>query len=60
VPSANDGTMQPLEHHVDERKFLRDAAADSLADVELGKRVAQKGSSDAVRQFGKKMGSKAR
>jgi len=55
MPGANNGPMQPMEHHVDEGRFIRDAAAGSLAGVELGKLAAQKGSSEAVRQFGQKL-----
>ena len=54
VPGLDNGTMPPLEHQVDEREFVREAAVSSLAGVELGKLAAQKGSSEEVRQFGQK------
>ena len=38
-----------------ERKFIMDAAHGGMAEVELGKMAAEKGSSDAVKQFGKRM-----
>jgi len=38
-----------------DRKFVMDAAHDNTAEVELGKLAAEKGSSDAVKQFGKRM-----
>lgn len=38
-----------------DRKFVMEAAMGGMAEVELGQRAAQQGSSDAVRQFGKRM-----
>jgi putative membrane protein len=38
-----------------DRKFVMDAAHGGMAEVELGKMAAEKGSSDAVKQFGKRM-----
>lgn len=49
---SNPNTMT---RQVDDRKFLKDAAMGGLEEVELGKLAAQKGSSDAVKQFGQKM-----
>ena len=40
---------------VDDRKFLEDAEVDGLTEVALGKLAVEKGSSDAVKQFGQKM-----
>jgi putative membrane protein len=40
---------------VDDKKFLKDAAAGGLAEVEFGKVAAQKGSSEEVKKFGQKM-----
>lgn len=40
---------------VDDKKFAKEAAMGGLLEVELGKLAAQKGSSDAVKQFGQKM-----
>jgi len=40
---------------VDDKKFVKDAAIGGMAEVELGKLAAEKGSSEAVKQFGQKM-----
>jgi putative membrane protein len=40
---------------VDDKKFVKDAALGGMTEVELGKLAAEKGSSDAVKQFGQKM-----
>src|SRR5689334_2902046 len=40
---------------VADRKFVMEAAQGGLAEVELGKMAAEKGASDAVKQFGKRM-----
>jgi putative membrane protein len=39
----------------DEKRFIQDAYADGLAQVELGKLAVQKASNDAVKQFAQKM-----
>lgn len=39
----------------EDRKFLEEAAAGGMAEVELGKMAQQKGSTAEVRQFGKRM-----
>src|SRR5437773_4354199 len=44
------GGMAPAD-----RKFVMEAARGGLAEVELGKLAAEKGSADAVKQFGKRM-----
>jgi putative membrane protein len=38
-----------------DRKFIMDAARGNMAEVELGKLAAERGSSDAVKQFGQRM-----
>ena len=38
-----------------DRKFVMEAAHGNMAEVELGKLAADKGASDAVKQFGKRM-----
>ena len=38
-----------------DRKFVMEVAHGGMAEVELGKLAAEKGSSDAVKQFGKRM-----
>jgi len=40
---------------VDDKKFAKNAALGGMTEVELGKLAAEKGSSDAVKQFGQKM-----
>jgi putative membrane protein len=39
----------------DDKKFLQDAAMGGMAEVAMGKLAAEKGSTDAVKQFGQKM-----
>jgi putative membrane protein len=38
-----------------DRKFMEEAAAGGMAEVDLGKLAQEKGSSDKVKQFGKRM-----
>jgi putative membrane protein len=38
-----------------DRKFMMEAARGGMAEVELGKLAAEKGSSDAVKQFGQRL-----
>ncbi len=38
-----------------DKKFVRDAAQGGMAEVELGKLAAEKGSSDEVKKFGQRM-----
>jgi putative membrane protein len=38
-----------------DRKFVMDAARGNMAEVELGKLAAEKGTADSVKQFGKRM-----
>lgn len=45
----------PMQTRVDDKKFLKDATMGGLTEVELGKLAAEKGSSDAVKQFGQKL-----
>ncbi len=53
-PGMPTDTMQTAPK-VDDKKFLHDAALGGITEVELGKLAADKGSSDAVKQFGQKM-----
>ena len=41
--------------HVDDKKFVKNAAIGGLMEVELGKVAAAKGASEGVKQFGQKM-----
>ncbi|MBV8807653.1 MAG: DUF4142 domain-containing protein [Acidobacteriaceae bacterium] len=40
---------------VDDKKFVKDAAIGGMTEVELGKLATEKGSSDAVKQYGQKL-----
>ncbi|HLY19536.1 MAG TPA: DUF4142 domain-containing protein [Bryobacteraceae bacterium] len=61
--SPTNPTMNPdvageparTQAKVDDKKFVQDAAMGGMTAVELGKLAAEKGSSDAVKQFGQRM-----
>ncbi len=40
---------------VDDKRFVKDAAIGGMTEVELGKLATEKGSSDAVKQYGQKL-----
>jgi putative membrane protein len=44
-----------IQTRMDDKKFVRDAAIAGMTEVKLGQLAADKGSTDAVRQFGQKM-----
>ena len=48
-------TADTMPRKVDDKKFVKDSALGGMTEVELGKLAAQKGSSDAVKQFGQRM-----
>lgn len=48
--TQNQGSLQSAD-----RRFVMEAARGNTAEVELGQLAADKGSSDAVKQFGKRM-----
>ena len=50
-----DNNPDAMTTRVNDKKFVKDAAIGGLTEVELGKLAAQKGSSDAVKQFGQKL-----
>lgn len=54
---SNPGANNPdtMTRKVDDKKFLKEAALGGMEEVELGKLATQKGTSDAVKQFGQKM-----
>ena len=56
-PGVNNpmDTTNPTTQHVDDKKFVKDAAEGGLAEVELGKLALQKSSNDDVKQFAQKM-----
>src|SRR5690349_19870457 len=45
----------PMQTRTDDKKFVKDATMGSMTEVELGKLASEKASSDAVKEFGKKM-----
>lgn len=53
-----DISQQDDQHNankIDEKRFVKDAFAGGLTEIELGKLAVQKASSDAVKQFAQKM-----
>jgi putative membrane protein len=52
-PDANN--PDTLTKQVDDKKFAKDAAMGGLYEVQLGKVAAEKGGSDGVKKFGRKM-----
>ena len=52
---TTDPTHMQTSMKADDRKFVKDAAIGGMTEVELGKLAGEKGSSDAVKQFGQKM-----
>lgn len=60
TPAGVDPTMGASRNdttpvRIDDKTFLKHAAVADMMQVELGKLAAEKGSSDGVRQFGRKM-----
>jgi len=53
-PNASD-TTSVVERIAADKDFLREAAQGSAAEVALGRMAQEKGSSDAVKEFGKRM-----
>ena len=49
------GAQDPAVGTMGDTQFAREAAAGGMAEVELGQLAQQKGSSEAVKNFGKKM-----
>jgi putative membrane protein len=54
-PTGPMNTPEQIPTKVDDKKFMKEAAAGGLVEVELGKLATQKASSDEVKQFGQKM-----
>ena len=54
-PGMPNGSMDSTRQRVDDRQFVKEAAMSDLTQIELGKLAAQKGSSDAMKQFGQKL-----
>ena len=55
TPGSPGNSADAMPMRVDDKRFVKDAALGGMTEVELGKLAAQKGSSDAVKQFGQKM-----
>jgi putative membrane protein len=57
APSARSETREQAKSGLprSDEKFVMDAAKGSMAEVELGKMAAEKGTSDLVKQFGQRM-----
>ena len=57
TPGANPGAVPDLQTdpYAADKDFLKNAAESSAAQVQLGKLAQDKASSDAVKEFGKKM-----
>lgn len=61
MPSTQGASpdIRPSESTIDpfsaDKKFVKDAAEGSLTEVELGKLAQEKGSSEAVKEFGSRM-----
>jgi len=54
-PVAGDSTRDSPPTKIDDKTFLKRIAGEDILQVELGKLAAEKGSSDAVKQYGRKM-----
>ena len=51
MPTANDTTQV----RIDDKKFVQNAVAGGMTEIELGNLASQKAASDALKQFGQKM-----
>jgi putative membrane protein len=54
-PGQTQTGQESMPKQVDDKKFAKNAVLGGMTEVELGKLAAEKGSSDAVKQFGQKM-----
>jgi len=50
-----DSTQEAMDPYAADKQFLKEAAESASAAVEFGKIAEEKGSSDAVKQFGKRI-----
>jgi putative membrane protein len=54
-PDASQDQRQMTDPFASDREFVKDAAEGSALEIELGKLAQEKGSSEAVKEFGKRM-----
>jgi putative membrane protein len=54
-PVTGDIARDGMPIKIDDKAFLKRVAVDNMMQMELGKLAAEKGSSDAVKQYGRKM-----
>lgn len=57
-PGYNPGAVNetpPMQQKVNDQKFLKKAAEGGMAEIAMGKLAEQKGSTEAVKQFGQKL-----
>jgi len=54
-PGDRPSASMDTDLHVNDKAFVKKAAEDSVTEVELGKLAQEKGSSDAVKEYGKRM-----
>jgi putative membrane protein len=55
IPSQDSAPAKPAVKTMSDKQFAREAASGGLAEVKLGQLALDKGSSDAVKTFGRKM-----
>ena len=55
APTLDQTSPSGMSEHVDDKKFVKDAALGGLTEVELGKLAEEKSSNDQVKQFAQKM-----
>jgi putative membrane protein len=53
--NSQTDTGQREPKRIDEKKFIQDAAVDDLTEVAMGKLAVEKGSDDAIKQYGQKL-----
>ena len=54
-PGDRPSASMDTDLHVNDKAFVKKAAEDSVTEVELGKLAQEKGSSEAVKEYGKRM-----
>jgi putative membrane protein len=54
-PMQRPSDTMPMPTKVDDQQFVKNAALGGMLEVQLGKLAQEKGSSDAVKEYGKKL-----